>query len=421
MITQYTDIRCPMYGRIDMRQVHHTLRRREVQRMLRVSQLGAVSYVFPGATHNRLMHMIGVYYITKLRADDLLNRKLITEQEHRDICLTGLVHDIGHEILSHMLELLRGNHDDAGVRLVLGELAEAIRLDGGNPEAIAAHMRRETKLSQLVFGAPCGADTLDYLARDAHQVSGEVLQFDALFCANVRWSREHGLYLLPRGMPQILSVMNRYWHQYCDIYERISVRLAQRYLQELLRQVIELDPSVCRYLHVSGEAGTMGAVRLWCEDHPETEAARRHELWLERRYPKKAFVYSPWPQSVPVRDKDSVRKIACDVALLEGSELWSPEALSRKEQEVAELLGLAPEEVSIAPSPPSRRWRALNMPVMSCGEVVSLTSLFPAIQSAGEMYGQMSRNVVASFTEEARARLIQSPEAARKVLQVLER
>ena len=36
----------------------------EFQRLRNIKQLGACEYVFPGATHNRFSHSLGVYYLS---------------------------------------------------------------------------------------------------------------------------------------------------------------------------------------------------------------------------------------------------------------------------------------------------------------------------------------------------------------------
>jgi len=41
------------------------LKTQEFQRMRRIKQLGPIAYVFPGATHTRFEHNLGVYELTR--------------------------------------------------------------------------------------------------------------------------------------------------------------------------------------------------------------------------------------------------------------------------------------------------------------------------------------------------------------------
>ncbi len=78
----------------------------EFQRLRRIKQLGAASYVFEGATHTRFGHSIGVAYLANKMATTVknMNEFYVSEETVEDITVAGLLHDLGHGPFSHLFE-----------------------------------------------------------------------------------------------------------------------------------------------------------------------------------------------------------------------------------------------------------------------------------------------------------------------------
>ena len=79
----------------------------EFQRLRNIKQLGACEYVFPGATHNRFSHSLGVYYLSsKLIKNLKINQPElnISEDDIECIEIAGLCHDLGHGPFSHCFD-----------------------------------------------------------------------------------------------------------------------------------------------------------------------------------------------------------------------------------------------------------------------------------------------------------------------------
>ncbi|MGH2373255.1 MAG: HD domain-containing protein [bacterium] len=70
-------------------------------RLARIAQLGLARLVFPGATHSRFSHSIGVAHLVGKLAQSLGLDPDVTEK----LRLAGLLHDIGQYPLSHCIEL----------------------------------------------------------------------------------------------------------------------------------------------------------------------------------------------------------------------------------------------------------------------------------------------------------------------------
>lgn len=81
----------------------------EFQRLKNIKQLGLCYHVFPGASHNRFEHSLGVSYLSGLLIETLrINQPelKISERTILLIKIAGLVHDIGHSCFSHFYDHL---------------------------------------------------------------------------------------------------------------------------------------------------------------------------------------------------------------------------------------------------------------------------------------------------------------------------
>lgn len=158
----------------------------EFQRLRRIRQLGVSEFVFPGATHTRFAHSLGVYH----NARRLLNvlRELLGKKFDKDCAriaaLAALLHDIGHGPFSHAFEnarktLLGENWDDDrhkheafSAGLITSEASQIRKelkdVDTTLPDEIAKLLRANDPASiyHAVVSSSFDADRLDYLERD---------------------------------------------------------------------------------------------------------------------------------------------------------------------------------------------------------------------------------------------------------------
>ena len=72
------------------------LQTRPLQRLRRIKQLGFSDFVYPGATHSRLLHSVGVFH-TARRLMTVIDRFVAAkDQKALQALAAALLHDVGH-------------------------------------------------------------------------------------------------------------------------------------------------------------------------------------------------------------------------------------------------------------------------------------------------------------------------------------
>jgi len=215
------EIRCPVHGSIHIHPAEiPVIEHPFFQRLRGIKQLGFAEYVFPGATHTRFLHSIGVMSIAdkafkRLFADSL--HKKDTQKLHRTFKLACLLHDIGHAPLSHSTEFAMPNltelkmpknfifgdqnkqatHEDYTIKSIVdSSFSEAFKIAedefGVNREQVAELIVGRTSqpdyftidnvnyfflLHQLV-SSELDCDRMDYLLRDSYFCGVSYGRFD---------------------------------------------------------------------------------------------------------------------------------------------------------------------------------------------------------------------------------------------------
>ena len=96
----------PLHGVIEIDELSKCITNtEEFQRLRNIKQLGCCYYVFPGASHNRFEHSLGVYHLAK-NYIEILNKdsEYFNESEKRCVKTAALIHDLGHGPFSHLFD-----------------------------------------------------------------------------------------------------------------------------------------------------------------------------------------------------------------------------------------------------------------------------------------------------------------------------
>lgn len=104
------EIKDPIHGAIEVSAAEvAVLDSREFQRLRSIKQLGFAEFSFPGATHNRYIHSVGVMHLAGRAFDSIFRSFQFSTPQARTrlrqaVRLGALLHDIGHGPLSHTTE-----------------------------------------------------------------------------------------------------------------------------------------------------------------------------------------------------------------------------------------------------------------------------------------------------------------------------
>ena len=146
----------------------------------RIRQLGPAFLVYPGATHTRRAHSIGVFHMARrlilaLAAKDQLD--FCSRDGILAYLIAALCHDLGHFPYAHSLkELPLERHETLTARELLSKpLSNLVREAGMDPEIVAAIIDdripngedREIGFFRGLLSGVLDPDKLDYLNRDA--------------------------------------------------------------------------------------------------------------------------------------------------------------------------------------------------------------------------------------------------------------
>ncbi len=227
------EIRDPVHGTIELSDAETlVIDTAEFQRLRQIKQLGFSEFSFPGATHNRYLHSIGVTHIAGLVFDHVFKNFPFSAESARQrfrqaTKLGALLHDIGHGPLSHTTEevmpplselkikayekrhlvpgataQMRANHEDYTIKYITDSpLTQVLRdaFPGIDPLHVACLIDKSLiapddfffdqgvdfrpVLSQLV-SSELDCDRMDYLERDSFFCGTNYGKFDLPWIVN---------------------------------------------------------------------------------------------------------------------------------------------------------------------------------------------------------------------------------------------
>ncbi len=278
------EIRDPIHGSIELNSYETSIIDSVAfQRLRSIKQLGFSEFSFPGATHNRYLHSIGVCHIAGQAFDSIFKGYTFSSTEFKSrmrqtLRVAALLHDIGHGPLSHTTEEVmprladlnvsvyknsknhkvnpdkKANHEDYGIKFITDSGLTSI-VDSNEAGITAVHIaclidksldvdddffidngiNFRTILSQVV-SSEMDVDRMDYLLRDAYFCGtnyGKV-ELSWLLANTTYYNKEGNLhlainrralytfddFLLARHHMHLMV----YFHHKCIIYEELLYR-----------------------------------------------------------------------------------------------------------------------------------------------------------------------------------------------------
>jgi HD superfamily phosphohydrolase len=216
-------------------------------RLCRILQLGPVYLAYPGATHTRASHSIGVYHLGRRLLQNLAERgadQWLSPEGVKSFLAACLLHDLGHFPYTHSLkELPLASHESLTGAIILKEpIKTLVRGTGADPELTAAIVDKELVGSEtellfyrkLLSGA-LDPDKLDYLNRDARYcgVPYGAQDVDFIFSRLIP-HKERGADIDSRLIPNVESVLFSKYLMYRTVYWHRQVRSATAMIKKAL-------------------------------------------------------------------------------------------------------------------------------------------------------------------------------------------
>lgn len=242
----------------------------EFQRLRRIKQLGFSELVYPGATHTRFSHSVGVFHVARQLSSFIAKRIPEFDIERARVAMAAaLVHDVGHGPFSHAFE-------DALKQMDKGKQQKSKRHElwtsdivGGDTELgnvllkagkkfrddVAALLADEnpTDIYAAIVSSQFDADRLDYVRRDRLMTGAQQGGFDyPWLLANLevdkiplasdgeQYAEAESLILGEKAFQAAEAYVLGLFHMYLTVYFHKATRSAEKLLTALLCRVGEL-------------------------------------------------------------------------------------------------------------------------------------------------------------------------------------
>jgi uncharacterized protein len=238
-------IRDPVWGHIYINSPMTRLIGSDAFRKLaRIRQLGPAYFVYPGATHTRFLHSLGVFHLARRFIAALLKSpaggkelgERLTEAGLNSFLTAALLHDLGHFPFAHSLkELPLKSHESLTAEIIMEGPVRGLVADcGADPYMTAAIVdrdlpyggNRETVFFRNLLSGVLDPDKLDYLNRDAYFCGVPYGLQDVDFAISKIRPLEDGVALDSKGIPSVENILFSKYQMYRAVYWHRDVRAA---------------------------------------------------------------------------------------------------------------------------------------------------------------------------------------------------
>ena len=271
-------VRDPIYGfiRLDAQEMD-IVNTPYFQRLRRIKQLSLTDMIYPGASHSRFEHSLGVMQMASDMFDNIVRKESnlrrlslrsgSLDRSKKIIRLAALLHDIGHAPFAHAGEELmpclsnskiKYTHEDYSIAIIkllfrglienhpfgenLGVKVEDVTLLLGDqtvPPTIISVIWKELLSGQL------DADRADYLLRDSLHIGVNYGLYDRALLVNsitIGESEEESCFLAveERGWHVAESIVIARYQMFAQVYFHQVRRIFDFHASEALREVLKL-------------------------------------------------------------------------------------------------------------------------------------------------------------------------------------
>lgn len=289
------------------------------QRLRQIHQTSLVSYVFPGCSHTRFEHTLGVLQQAQKLVDAVNGQYSVEKQKFElktihDIRLAALFHDCGHSCFSHISEDLYESCPDMVAFFQSGEFPKCHPHEAFSALILKSDVVKEyisqieehygimldvDKAADMIIGKPANgdkkryyetqvingpfdADKLDYIFRDAHYSGIPVgLDLDRLWSSckveKAAVTGEHVLTLHQASVAPLEQILFSKINLFSIVYQHPKVRAAEKMFQAIIEEAKKRPDDI--NFEVSGRKLNLNRATdyLWLTDEVFFSEALRRE------------------------------------------------------------------------------------------------------------------------------------------------
>ena len=364
-------IRIPPNESIDIRRISPIIHHPLFQRLLHISQLGTTLAVFPGATHNRFEHSLGVYAKTLKFCDKMREEGFLTVKEAANVSIFALMHDIGHGPFSHVIEGLTpqsGDENENGIK-VLAKMKDAVVKSGGDFNFIKDLFSHKNSLYKIVMDKNVGMDKLDYLERDVYHTGfGQRPDIESIFNYLVYLKGE--LVVDKKSLEAAKQMQRLYLYMYKEVYLHKSSLISQRFLEKMLAMWLKTSSVKPEELWLMNDKELIGEIYK----APDAGIQLLYQCYRNRNFPRTGLVLRLDHKQFRERIAGKAIKV-----IGERKEFFeqflkhsSPQALEKVEADIAELVGVPGYKIVVVPTLTPWRFAPKDILYHDDGKVFSL-------------------------------------------------
>ncbi len=216
------------------------------QKLHGIKQLGPTYLVYPGATHSRLNHSLGVFHIAWRMILHLLKKydpPSCTLPGVKAFLCASLLHDLGHYPYAHSLkELDLESHESLTARRILEEDFARVIAEQTDPHLVAAIIdpgidyrgSEDIRFFRNLLSGVLDPDKLDYLNRDAYFCGVPYGTQDVDFILDEIMPHAHGIAITSKGLIALESILFSKYLMYRSVYWHKTVRIATAMIKKAL-------------------------------------------------------------------------------------------------------------------------------------------------------------------------------------------
>jgi HD superfamily phosphohydrolase len=221
----------------------------EFQRLRRIQQLGMASLAYPGATHSRYSHSLGVMETARKMLARLRLSYAIDEQAETVLLAAALLHDLGHGPFSHVFEHVSGiEHEKLTQRIIADSQSRAHQIlaahDRDLPGMVLRFLRCDPKRTFLndVLASQLDADRFDYLLRDNLMTGSRYGDYDLTWLLHALTVDAAGdrIAVTSKSVSAAEAYLQSRYHMYRNVYFHKVVRSAEGMVKLALQRARRL-------------------------------------------------------------------------------------------------------------------------------------------------------------------------------------